>query len=112
MHNFVLFHRPSLYRQERGGCAGPLRCGKATTWEGGIRLPAFWHWPGRIEPRKSFELFSAMDILPTIMNVIGEPIQDEVNGVDQSKFIFSNEGVILIRCYYHDFVLKEFPHCS
>ena len=25
---------PSLARHERGGCAGPLRCGKGTTWEG------------------------------------------------------------------------------
>lgn len=45
-----LTHSPSLYRQERGGCAGPLRCGKGTTWEGGVRVPLFVHWPQRITP--------------------------------------------------------------
>ena len=36
-HSFTLSFfqkRPSLARHERGGCAGPLRCGKGTTWEG------------------------------------------------------------------------------
>ena len=41
--------RPSLCRHDQGGCAGLLRCGKGTTWEGGMRVPAFISWPGRIE---------------------------------------------------------------
>ena len=32
----------------RGGSAGPLRGGKSTTWEGGIREPGIAWWPGTI----------------------------------------------------------------
>ena len=76
-----------------------FRCGKATYWEGGIRVPAFIKWNGIIEPRKSDELFSALDILPTVMNVAGQPImniEDEnLHGVDQSKTIFEGQEVNL-----------------
>jgi arylsulfatase A-like enzyme len=44
-----IYFRPSLCRHDQGGCAGLLRCGKGTTWEGGMRVPAFISWPGRIE---------------------------------------------------------------
>ena len=45
-----------------------------------------------IEPRKSTELFSALDIMPTFMSIIGHPIKnmesEGVHGIDQSKMIF------------------------
>jgi len=45
--------RPSLAREIHGGSAGPLRCGKASTWEGGQREPAIAWWPSRIKPGKT-----------------------------------------------------------
>ncbi|XP_050692184.1 arylsulfatase A-like [Eriocheir sinensis] len=63
---------PSLYRQERGGCAGMLRCGKGTTWEGGVRVPMFVHWPHPlIAPGRSNGLVSALDLLPTLASLVG-----------------------------------------
>ena len=92
-----MFLSPSLMQKEQGGCAGLLRCGKATNWEGGVRVPAFVHWKNVIKPRKSNELFSALDIVPTFMNIIGHPIENDENevlhGVDQTKFIFKEEKV-------------------
>lgn len=44
------FCRPELMRMSRGGNAGPLRCGKGTTYEGGMREPAIAFWPGKIKP--------------------------------------------------------------
>ena len=84
-------------QQEQGGCSGIFRCGKATTYEGGIHVPAFIHWTGVIEPRKSNELFSAMDIVPTVMNIVGHPIEKSdikhLHGVDQSGLIFHHQKV-------------------
>ena len=84
-------------RQEQGGCSGQLRCGKATYWEGGIRVPAFIQWDGIIEPRKSDELFSALDILPTVMNAVNQPLNNveklKLHGIDQSKAILSRQKV-------------------
>lgn len=42
--------RPELMRMSRGGNAGPLRCGKGTTYEGGMREPAIAYWRGLIQP--------------------------------------------------------------
>ncbi|KAK7891462.1 hypothetical protein WMY93_023425 [Mugilogobius chulae] len=42
--------RPELLRMSRGGTAGLLKCGKATTYEGGVREPAIAYWPGTIQP--------------------------------------------------------------
>lgn len=42
--------RPELMRMSRGGNAGPLRCGKGTTYEGGMREPAIAYWQGHIHP--------------------------------------------------------------
>ncbi|XP_068048088.1 arylsulfatase A isoform X1 [Anomalospiza imberbis] len=41
---------PSTMRMARGGSAGHLKCGKGTTYEGGMREPALAYWPGRIAP--------------------------------------------------------------
>lgn len=39
-------------RMSRGGNSGPLRCGKGTTYDGGMREPAIAFWPGVIEAGK------------------------------------------------------------
>lgn len=42
--------RPETMRMSHGGCSGLLRCGKGTTFEGGVREPALAFWPGHIAP--------------------------------------------------------------
>lgn len=42
--------RPELMRMSRGGNAGLLKCGKGTTYDGGMREPAIAFWPGTIRP--------------------------------------------------------------
>jgi arylsulfatase A len=65
---------PSLRNQVRGGSAGLLRCGKGTTFEGGLRVPAIFHFPGVIAPnRVSSELGTTMDLLPTFVALSGAP---------------------------------------
>lgn len=46
----VCVRRPELMRMSRGGNSGPLKCGKGTTYEGGMREPAIAFWPGTIQP--------------------------------------------------------------
>lgn len=81
---FCSLKRPSLTRQERGGCAGLLRCGKGTTWEGGMRVPALFKWDGVIPKAKSNQLFTALDIVPSIMSMVGHPVSG-LHGLDLSK---------------------------
>ena len=54
--------RPELMRMSRGGNAGSLKCGKGTTYEGGMREPAIAYWPGTIRPgRKTLTTSTTLD---------------------------------------------------
>ncbi len=50
----------------------PLRAGKATVFEGGIRVAAALRWPGRVPAGgKIAEPTAYIDVLPTLMQVAG-----------------------------------------
>jgi len=56
------------------GGTTPFRGEKATTWEGGFRVPAVVRWPGIVKPGTVFnDIFSGMDWMPTFMAAVGEP---------------------------------------
>jgi arylsulfatase A-like enzyme len=72
---FTSDNGPWLAYGDHGGSAGPLREGKATTFEGGHRVPAIAHWPDRIPADSvSDELVTAMDLLPTIARLAGAEV--------------------------------------
>jgi arylsulfatase len=55
------------------GGTSPFRGEKATTWEGGIRVPFIVRWVGKIKGgRVSNEIISLEDCLPTLMAAVGE----------------------------------------
>lgn len=55
-----------------GGSAGPLRAGKGTLFEGGIRVPCIMRWPGRIAPnQRTSEVAGNMDLFPTFAELAG-----------------------------------------
>ncbi len=71
--------------QPLGGSNGPLRGTKATTWEGGQRVPAIIRWPNRIAPgRVTKEVTTAMDLFPTLAAVCGAslPVDRTLDGRD------------------------------
>ena len=92
---------PSLRNQVRGGNAGLLRCGKGTTWEGGLRVPAIFHWPGHIEPTVSDELATTLDLLPTFLALTEHAAElqsdqqqhalPKFDGMDLSGLLLHNE---------------------
>ena len=51
----------------------PLRGGKSSVDEGGSRVPAAIWWPGHLEKRTHTGFMSISDVLPTLLEAIGEP---------------------------------------
>jgi arylsulfatase A-like enzyme len=59
------------------GGTTPFKGGKLTTWEGGMRAPAVVRWPGVIKPGTvKNEMFSALDWVPTLVEIAGGPKGD------------------------------------
>lgn len=56
------------------GGTSPFHGEKATTWEGGFRVPAMVRWPGTVKPGTIInDIFSHNDWLPTFLAAAGEP---------------------------------------
>lgn len=63
---------PWLLYGDHAGRARPLREGKATTFEGGQRVPCLVRWPGKIPAGQvRSEVATTMDILPTLADLAG-----------------------------------------
>lgn len=69
-----------IFLSDNGGPTGkgnaalndPLRGGKATLYEGGVRVPAFAVWPGRLKPGSVVnEMFHMTDWYPTLLTLAG-----------------------------------------
>ena len=52
-----------------GGTASPLRGEKGTSWEGGYRVPAIFHWPGKIKPATISGMAANLDLHSTFINL-------------------------------------------
>jgi uncharacterized sulfatase len=68
---FTSDNGPWLPFRHHGGSAGPLREGKGTTWEGGVRTPAIFSWPGTIQPGTVTQLGSGLDLFATAAALAG-----------------------------------------
>ncbi|GAB6164484.1 sulfatase [Thermostilla marina] len=69
---FTSDNGPWLSYGNHAGSAKPLREGKGTTFEGGVREPCIMRWPGKIPAGTVCdELAATIDILPTMAYLIG-----------------------------------------
>ena len=65
---FMSDNGPFLSYGNHAGVAAPLREGKLTSYDGGVRVPFIVRWPGKVPAGKvNDELFTAMDLMPTFM---------------------------------------------
>ena len=69
---------PWLSKKHHGGSALPLRDGKFTTYEGGMREPCIMRWPGKIPAGKvCTEVCGTIDVLPTFAKLAGAPLPSD-----------------------------------
>ncbi len=81
---FTSDNGPWLSYGEHCGSAGPLREGKGTSWEGGVREPFLARWPGRIPAASECrEPAMTIDLLPTIARLVGAKLPEhKIDGLD------------------------------
>ena len=75
---------------DHGGSAGPLRSGKVSTFEGGVRVPTVLWAPGRVPADTTCDkIASTLDILPTLAALAGaEPPRDRVIDGEDIRHLF------------------------
>jgi arylsulfatase len=90
---------PFLSYGEHAGSAGPLREGKLTTFEGGVREPCLVCWPGKVPAgRVCDEVVSTMDLCVTLAGLAGAELPDaespnvKLDGIDLAPLIFGQPG--------------------
>ncbi len=72
---FTSDNGPWLSYGEHAGSALPLREGKGTAWEGGVREPAIMRFPGKLPPGDTINTpLMTIDLLPTIAKLTGAPL--------------------------------------
>lgn len=63
---------PWLNFGDHAGSAGGLREGKASVWEGGLRVPCIVNWPGVVSAGERYDGHATnLDLLPTIVDFAG-----------------------------------------
>jgi arylsulfatase len=91
---FTSDNGPWLSYGEHAGSALPLREGKGTVLEGGVRVPCIMKWPGKI-PEGSIQTAPAMtiDILPTLAEILQVDLPpNKIDGMSILPLIVNKEN--------------------
>jgi len=85
---------PFLSYGSHAGSAGPLREGKLTTWDGGVRVPGLVRWPGKVPAGRVCETpVMTIDLLPTFAKLVGgELSMNTIDGKDIAPILFGERG--------------------
>jgi arylsulfatase A-like enzyme len=78
---------------DHGGSAGPLRSGKVSTFEGGVRVPTILWGPGRVPAATTCDsIASTLDVLPTFAALAGVDVpSDRVIDGEDIRHLFSGQ---------------------
>jgi arylsulfatase A len=91
---FTSDNGPWLSYGSHAGSAAPLREGKGTVWEGGVRVPCVMRWPGRIPAGlDSKSMLMTIDLFPTIARRIGASLPAHpIDGRDVWPLLTGEKG--------------------
>ena len=101
---FTSDNGPWLTKGADGGSAGPLRGGKGSTWEGGVREPTIAWWPGRV-PAGSVNdaVAGTIDLLPTFVSLAGGtvPATPVIDGRDITSILLGQSKESAREAHYY-----------
>jgi arylsulfatase A-like enzyme len=89
---------------------------KQTPYEGGIRTPIMYRWPGKITPADRPELTSSVDIVPTMLAAAGAEIPSDLPGINLLPYLTDGKPIdrdtIYGESFAHDIADIENPEAS
>ena len=101
---FTSDNGPWLIKGTDGGSAGPLRGGKGSTWEGGMREPTIAWWPGHV-PAGSVNdaVAGTIDLLPTFVSLAGGtvPASPVIDGRDITPILLGQSKESAREAHYY-----------
>ena len=85
---------PWLSYGDHAGSALPLREGKLTCWEGGLRVPCVMRWPGKLEAGSTSDaMLVTIDLFPTIARLVGAELpKHPIDGLDVWPLLSGEPG--------------------
>ena len=95
-----------IFTSDNGGIKAisnqyPLRAGKGSYYEGGIKVPMIFSWPEKIQAGStSNERVSNIDFYPTIKKIIGYNKTIDLDGEDLTP-IFNSKALKKRELYFH-----------
>lgn len=91
---FTSDNGPWLSYGDHAGTAGPLREGKGTTFDGGVRVPFFARFPAGLPAgHRSDAPVMTIDLLPTIAGLVGAPLPERsIDGQDIWPILAGTRG--------------------
>jgi uncharacterized sulfatase len=110
-----------IYVTDNGWIQNPNRNGyaprsKQTPYEGGIRTPIMYCWPGKIPPGERSELTSSIDIVPTILAAAGAKMPKDLPGLNLMENLTGNKAItrkaIFGESFAHDIADLKKPEAS
>ncbi len=110
-----------VYVTDNGWIQNPARNGyaprsKQTPYEGGVRTPIMFSWPGILEPEDRGELVSSIDLVPTMLAAAGSQIPADLPGLNLLDNLKSGAGIerdtIFGESFAHDVADIEKPEAS
>ena len=96
-----------IFTSDNGGIRSisnqfPLRAGKGSYYEGGIKVPLIFSWKGKIKDKsESFERVSNIDFFPTIKKIVGNKNENlKLEGLDLNP-IFEGKKLDKRALFFH-----------
>ncbi|NCG09302.1 MAG: sulfatase-like hydrolase/transferase [Verrucomicrobia bacterium] len=99
---FTSDNGPWLQFKTQGGIAGPLRGGKFDTYEGGMREPGIFWWPGTVQPAIIHDIGCTLDFMATFAALAGvTPPEAAVDSCDLTDTLLKGEGSPRKELFYY-----------
>jgi len=97
-----------IFTSDNGGireisCQDPLRAGKGSYYEGGIRVPLIFRWPGTIKSgAPSEEAVINLDFYPTLLELTENEVPDNLDGISLRP-VLEGKGTLPERSLFFHF---------